>query len=89
LSPFTHLTLLATIAQLWNKTKTVIEVFKPRDPRRFETALRRSDEENSRDQMPSKWLVPHSEAQSLQRSHRLLSGDPWKEVAAGHLYQPL
>jgi hypothetical protein len=34
---------------LWNKTKTVIEIFKPRDPPRAEAALRGFDEENARD----------------------------------------
>ena len=45
----THLTLLATIAHICNKTKRVIETFQPLDPRRFEAALRRFDEENARD----------------------------------------
>jgi hypothetical protein len=46
-------TLLATIAHFCHKTKPVTETFQPFDPRRFEAALRRFDEENSRD--------PHAE----------------------------
>ncbi len=43
------ITLLASIPHFCNKTKRVIETFQPRDPRRFEAALRRFDEENARD----------------------------------------
>ncbi len=43
------ITLLATIAHLGHKTKRVTETFRPREPRRFEAALRRFDQENAHD----------------------------------------